>query len=106
MRVLDGKLAANWETEMGKEVSTVIWGDRAPLLRTVLIHEAERSIFISTAHHAISDGVSMTAALCDLVRALSGEQLERRPMLANPERLARHRIQRPYSQEPSRACCT
>jgi phthiocerol/phthiodiolone dimycocerosyl transferase-like enzyme len=85
MRVLDGKLAANWETERGKEVSTVIWGDRAPLLRTVLIHEAERSIFIITAHHAISDGVSMTAALCDLVRALSGEQLERRPMLANPE---------------------
>src|SRR5260221_953230 len=70
---------------MGKEVSTMLSGDHAPLLRTVLIHEAECSIFIITAHHSISDGVSMTVALCDLVRALSGEQLERRPMLPSPE---------------------
>ena len=87
MRVLDGKVAASWEDEMGKEVSTMISADHAPLLRTVLIYEAERSIFIITAHHSISDGVSMAAALCDLVRALSGEQLERRPMLPSPEHL-------------------
>src|ERR1700730_18647601 len=87
MRVLDGKFAASWEDEMGKEVSTMISADHAPLLRTVLIHEAERSIFIITAHHSISDGVSMAAALCDLVRALSGEQLERRTMLPSPEHL-------------------
>jgi hypothetical protein len=85
MRVLDGRHTANWEAEMGKEASTILSGDHAPLLRTVLIHEAERSIFIITAHHSISDGISMTAALCDLVRALSGEQLERRPMLPCPE---------------------
>ena len=85
MRVLDGKFVASWEDEMGKEVSTMISADHAPLLRTVLIHEAERSIFIITAHHSISDGVSMAAALCDLVRAMSGEQLERRPMLPSPE---------------------
>jgi hypothetical protein len=87
MRVLDGKFAASWEDEMGKEVSTMIPADHAPLLRTVLIHEAERSIFIITAHHSISDGVSMAAALCDLVRALSGEQLEQRTMLPSPEHL-------------------
>jgi hypothetical protein len=87
MRVLDGKFAASWEDEMGKEVSTMIPADHAPLLRTVLIHETERSIFIITAHHSISDGVSMAAAPCDLVRALSGEQLERRTMLPSPENL-------------------
>jgi hypothetical protein len=87
MRVLDGKFAASWEDEMGKEVSTMIPADHAPLLRTVLIHEAERSIFIITAHHSISDGVSMAAALCDLARALSGEQLKRRTMLPSPEHL-------------------
>ena len=85
MRVLDGKFVASWEDEMGKEVSTMISADHAPLLRTVLIHEPERSIFIIAAHHSISDGVSMAAALCDLVRALSGEQLERRSMLPSPE---------------------
>jgi len=85
MRVLDGRLTASWEAEMGKEVSTMVSADRAPLLRATLIHEAERSIFIITAHHSISDGVSMTAALCDLVRALNGQQLERRPVLPSPE---------------------
>jgi hypothetical protein len=85
MQVLDGRLTASWEAEMGKEVSRIVSPDHAPLLRAVLIHEAERSIFIITAHHSISDGVSMTAALCDLVRALSGEQLERRPVQPSPE---------------------
>jgi hypothetical protein len=87
MRVLDGRLTAGWEAEMGKEVSRMVSADQAPLLRAVLIHEAERSIFIITAHHSISDGVSMTTALCDLVRALSGEPLERRPVLPSSEDL-------------------
>jgi hypothetical protein len=85
MRVLDRRLTASWEAEMGKEVSTMISADHAPLLRAVLIHETERSIFIITAHHSISDGVSMTAALCDLVQALSGKQLERRPVPPSSE---------------------
>jgi len=38
-----------------------------------------------TAHHSISDGVSIREALCDLVRALSGEQLDRRSVLPSPE---------------------
>ena len=85
MRVLDGKLSTSWEAELGKEVSTMVAADRAPLLRAVLIHGAERSIFIITAHHSISDGISMREALCDLVRALSGEQLDRRSVLPSPE---------------------
>src|SRR5262249_2374720 len=55
MRVLDGKRGASWEAELGKELSTSVAGHRAPLLRTVLIHQPERSIFMVTAHHAISD---------------------------------------------------
>ena len=85
MRVPDAKLSTSWEAELGKEVSTMVAANRAPLLRAVLIHEAERSIFIMTAHHSISDGVSMREALCDLVRALSGEQLDRRSVLPSSE---------------------
>jgi len=85
MRVLDGKLGTSWESELGKEVSTMVVADHAPLLRAVLIHEAQRSIFIMTAHHSISDGVSMREALCDLVRALSGGPLDRRSVLPSPE---------------------
>ena len=85
MRVLDATLSTSWEAELGKEVSTMVAANRAPLLRAVLIHESERSIFIMTAHHSISDGVSMREALCDLVRALSGQQLDRRSVLPSPE---------------------
>jgi hypothetical protein len=85
MRVLRGKPGTSWEKELAKEVSTMVAADQAPLLRAVLIHEAARSIFIMTAHHSISDGVSMREALCDLVRALSGEQLDQRSVLPSPE---------------------
>src|SRR5215470_17042264 len=87
MRVLNGKCSTSWEAELAREVSTMVKADHAPLLRAVLIHEAERSIFIMTAHHSISDGVSMREALRDLVRALSGQQLDRRSVLPSPEEL-------------------
>ena len=90
MRVLDAKLSTNWEVELGKEVSTVVAANQAPLL-PVLIHESERSTFIMTAHHSISDGVSMREALCDLVRALSGQQFDRRSVLPSQKsRLGSH----------------
>jgi hypothetical protein len=113
MRVLDRKFAARWEGEMGKEAATMISADHAPLLRTVLIHDAECSIFIVAAHHSIGDGVSMAAGLCDLVRALSGEQLERRPVLPNPEVLldvvskastVQNQTKRPIAKEHDRTC--
>jgi len=85
MRVFDGKLGTSWEAELGKEISTMVAADGAPLLRAVLIHEVERSIFIMTAHHSISNGVSMREALGDLVRSLSGQQLDRRSVLPSPE---------------------
>jgi hypothetical protein len=57
------------------------------VLHTVLIHEPERSVFIVAAHHSISDGMSMTVVLRDLLRALSGEALDRYPVLPSQEEL-------------------
>lgn len=85
MRVLDGTSAQSWETEMAEEVFTPFSGDHAPLLRTVLIHQPQRSIFIIAAHHSIADGISMTAVLYDIARALSGATIESHPMLPSQE---------------------
>jgi hypothetical protein len=85
MRVLHGVSEHHWETETAKEVYEPFSGDKAPLLRSVLIHEPDRSIFIIAAHHSISDGMSMTVVLRDLVRALSGEAIDRYPVLPSQE---------------------
>src|SRR5260370_29509650 len=70
---------------MAKEVLEPFSGDKAPLVRTVLIHDPDRSIFIIAAHHSISDGMSMTVVLRDLVRALAGEAIDRYPVLPSQE---------------------
>jgi Condensation domain len=85
IRVLNGISEYRWETEMAKEVFGNFESDVAPLVRTVLIHEPERSIFIIAAHHSISDGMSMTVVLRDLVRVLSGEAINRYPVLPSQE---------------------
>jgi len=85
MRVLNGASEHRWETEMAKEVFEPFSGDKAPLVRTVLIHDPDRSIFIIAAHHSISDGMSMTVVLRDLVRALAGEAIDRYPVLPSQE---------------------
>jgi phthiocerol/phthiodiolone dimycocerosyl transferase-like enzyme len=85
MRVLNGISEHRWETEMAKEVFEPFSGDVAPLVRTVLIHEPARSIFIIAAHHSVSDGISMTVVLRDLLRALSGAPIDRYPMLPSQE---------------------
>jgi hypothetical protein len=97
MRVLDGMSAQSWETEMAKEIFIPFSGDHAPLLRTVLIHQPQRSTFISAAHPSIADGISMTAALHDLVRALSGETIELHPLLPSQEEALQ--ITRPNTPE-------
>ena len=104
MRIVDGGRCASWETELGRELATKVAADHAPLLRAVLIHGAGRSTFILVAHHSISDGVSMTEALSDLIRALSGESLEPRDVLPSTENLLGVRSTAPpVPAEPSGA---
>lgn len=85
MRVLNGISEHPWEVEIAKEVFEPFSGDMAPLVRPVLIHEPARSIFIIAAHHSISDGMSMTVVLRDMVRALLGETIDPYPVLPSQE---------------------
>jgi len=81
LRVVDGPSCPTWQEEMAREIFTPFAGDAAPLLRATLIHEANRAVFILAAHHTISDGVSMAAALCDLFHVLAGGTIELHPII-------------------------
>jgi hypothetical protein len=81
LRVVDGMSGPSWQEEMAREIFTPFSGDVAPLLRATLIHEANRAVFILAAHHTISDGVSMAAALCDMFRVLAGGTIEPYPVI-------------------------
>jgi Condensation domain len=81
LRVVDGMSGPRWQEEMAREIFTPFAGDAAPLLRATLIHEANRAVFILAAHHTISDGVSMAAALCDLFHVLAGGTIELHPII-------------------------
>ena len=81
LRVVGGMSGPSWQEEMAREIFTAFAGDVAPLLRATLIHEAGRAVFILAAHHTISDGVSMAAALCDMFRVLAGGTIEPHPVI-------------------------
>src|ERR1700716_3810478 len=81
LRVVDEMSGPSWQEEMAREIFSPFAGDVAPLLRATLIHEATRAFFILAAHHTISDGVSMAAALCDMFRVLAGGTIEPHPVI-------------------------
>src|SRR3979411_3197967 len=81
LRVVDGPSCPTWQEEVAREIFTPFAGDAAPLLRATLIHEANRAVFILAAHHTISDGVSMAAALCDLFHVLAGGTVRHHPII-------------------------
>jgi Condensation domain len=85
LRVVDGAAGSSFEKEIATEVFTSFDGKHAPLLRAVLIHQPQHSVFILTAHHCIADGISMVFALRDLLRALSRESIEPLPLLPSQE---------------------
>jgi NRPS condensation-like uncharacterized protein len=88
LRVVKTKNAAfRWEREIERELTTRFDARRAPLIRAVLLHQPDKSILISSAHHSIGDGLSMAFAIRDVLQALAGERLERLPPLASMEQL-------------------
>ena len=76
LRVVANPEHANWQMEVAKELATPFDEQQAPLVRAVLSHGTRESVFILTAHHSIADGLSLTYAIRDVLRALSGKTLE------------------------------
>jgi hypothetical protein len=60
-RVVDGAAGSSFETEIATEVFTSFDGRHAPLLRAVLIHEPQHSVFIVSARKAFFIGVKVAS---------------------------------------------
>jgi hypothetical protein len=93
LRVVANPEHANWQIEVARELATPFDAQLAPLVRAVLSHGANESIFILTAHHSIADGLSLTYAIRDLLRALSGKSLEPLPLTPPQELLVELSLQ-------------
>jgi Condensation domain len=65
-----------WEPEIERELATPFDAQRAPLVRAVLLHQANRAVLILSAHHSIADGKSLVFAIRDTLYAVSGKLLE------------------------------
>lgn len=82
LRFVSGEYISRWEDELEAELATPFQNDDTPLLRAVLIHYPHRYVLILTAHHSISDGLSLSFIIRDLLAALSGRKLTSYPFPA------------------------
>jgi hypothetical protein len=76
LRIVPGGSVPRWEAEIERELSIPFLEGEAPLTRAVLIHEPDRSILILAVSHSISDGMSLSFLVRDILSAVVGEPLE------------------------------
>ena len=93
---------ARWQQEIAEEVNAPFTPDQAPLFRAVLLHKEAHCTFILSSHHAVSDGISLTLLLRDILLSLSGHALETLPLV--PSREALFGAQQRTSTEPGLPC--
>jgi len=89
LRVIEGRVQSDWETEIEKELALPFNVTTAPLARAVLFHDKHEAVFTLTAHHSISDGMSLAYAIRDTLQALSGRSIQWLPVLPPQEELLR-----------------
>jgi Condensation domain len=77
LRLLVLSSTPDWSKLVLEELSRRFITTQAPLLRTTLLWNEERAIFILTAHHVIADGLSLTFAVRDILHGLGGRTLAR-----------------------------
>jgi hypothetical protein len=88
LRVVQGNNAAQrWESEIELELSIPFNARQAPLVRAVLLHEADQAVFILVAHHSIADGVSIAFVIRDVLQALSRNPIGLLPLLPAHEEI-------------------
>jgi hypothetical protein len=75
LRVVKKSSAEQLDIELSEEMYIPFDWTQAPLIRAVLIKDPQAPAIILTAHHAVSDGMSMVLVFRDLLQALSGKPL-------------------------------
>jgi NRPS condensation-like uncharacterized protein len=83
----ENNVVQRWESEMERELSIPFNARQAPLVRAVLLHEADRAVCILVAHHSIADGLSIAFAIRDLLQALSGNPIALLPVIPAHEEI-------------------
>jgi hypothetical protein len=76
-----------WERELERELRTQFDPRQAPLMRAVLLYQEAKAVFILVAHHSIADGFSSAFAIRDVLEALSGQPLDRLPLMPSREEI-------------------
>jgi len=76
VRVVRGDFADSWEQELAHEVNTPIDPANGPLVRATLLHTETSCMLILCGHHSMCDGMSLAFAARDVLRSLSGQELE------------------------------
>jgi hypothetical protein len=99
LRIVRAPRFSNWSFEMASELATPFNAERAPLVRSVLLHGEDESVFILSAHHSIGDGLSAAFIIRDLLRTLAGERLEALDPMAAQEPLVYLSQQAPADPE-------
>ncbi len=88
LRVIEGDNATlGWESEISRELSLPFNARQAPLIRAVLLHEAERVVYILAAHHSIADGLSLSFVIRDTLQAMVGMRLDSLPVVPTSEEI-------------------
>jgi NRPS condensation-like uncharacterized protein len=100
--VQENNVAQRWESEIELELSIPFNARRAPLVRAVLLHEANQAVFILVAHHSIADGLSIAFVIRDLLQALSGNPIDLLPLLPAHEEILRVTQSDAAQVEPSK----
>jgi hypothetical protein len=75
LRVVEAGPDYRWEGELETELATPFNASQTPLVRTVLVQQGQKSVFILASHHSIGDGYSGLLFLRDVLTALSGQSL-------------------------------
>lgn len=75
LRIVHQRSGDTLATEIARELSMPFDWAAAPLIRCVFINDPVKPVLLFAAHHSVSDGISMTFIIRDLLHALNGERL-------------------------------
>ena len=106
LRLVSEGSIEDWPRAMERELAQPFEDARAPLLRAALLHRADRAVLLLTTHHSISDGISMTFLIRDLMTALAGRFLEPLPVPPSCEQLVEKLSVEPVGAPPNQALPT
>jgi hypothetical protein len=76
LRVIQDTSVGRWEAEIERELTIPFQPGEAPLARAVLIHGPQRAVFILSVSHSMSDGVSLSFLIRDILSTLAHQALE------------------------------